>query len=196
MEMTSSVSITERAVAKNLRGASVIGMAHVETITKDNGYVEWVYIVAWERDDQCGTHRVNVNSLEESMCLSGHYDMNRDDAIADMLDRANVEKRSLRKAQPTTPDEQQVEFFNCGTTTEGFDENVRWQPFIDHNEGRVGYKATRLSDGAETFIYLNPSESGDDGEPDVFIYSGDTNDPVFDAPLHFYTPDFDYRGRG
>lgn len=72
-------------------------------------------------------------------------------------------------------------------TTTGFEPNVRWQPFIDGV--RVGYKVTRLADGLETFIYMNPSDSGT-GEPDVFVYSGTFDDPANDTSLHFYTPDF------
>ncbi len=75
-------------------------------------------------------------------------------------------------------------------TTTGFKTNVTWTPFI--RGAFVGYRCTRLSDGAETFIYLNPSTSGSpDDEPDVFLYMGsalDTDNE--DDPQHFSTPEF------
>jgi hypothetical protein len=72
-------------------------------------------------------------------------------------------------------------------TTKDFDDNVRWEPFIDGP--RVGYKVTRLSDGAVTFMYMNPSTSGED-QPDLFIYGGPANDAAEDSALYFLHPTF------
>lgn len=71
-------------------------------------------------------------------------------------------------------------------TTQGFDFNVTWEPFVDGHV--VGYKVTREEDGAFTFVYMNPSSSGDDGEPDVFIYNGPNADPEQDYPKCFINP--------
>jgi hypothetical protein len=73
------------------------------------------------------------------------------------------------------------------TITDGFDPNVKWEPFIDGM--LVGYKATRLSDGLETFIYFNPSTSGE-GQPDLFVYSGSFCDPENDMTECYLTPYF------
>lgn len=64
---------------------------------------------------------------------------------------------------------------------------VVYVPFVS-DDGRVGYRVTdTLSDaGAECFIYLNPSDSSDDGVPNVFLYVGGENDPAYDAAeLHY-----------
>jgi hypothetical protein len=70
--------------------------------------------------------------------------------------------------------------------TQGFDDNVEWEPFVDGI--LVGYKCTRVSDGAVTRVYLNPSTSGR-GAPDVFVYMGCGN-PANDGTVCFFTPEF------
>lgn len=72
--------------------------------------------------------------------------------------------------------------------THGFEPNVVWEPFITDN--LVGYKVTRLSDGAVTYVYMNPSTSGDNG-PDVFVYNGSRCDPVYDRAETFFIPRFE-----
>ena len=80
----------EQAVRTNLRGAQVIAAIKVEeTIRVKPSYWERIYIVAWEREDQCGTHRVNIDSDDQSACFIGHYDMKTEkEAIDDMIKRA------------------------------------------------------------------------------------------------------------
>jgi hypothetical protein len=76
----------EQTVKDSLRGAQVFALMESEIIERD-GYWERIYIVAWRRSDQCGTHRVNVNSNGDSACFIGHYDMTSVDAVDDMLKR-------------------------------------------------------------------------------------------------------------
>lgn len=80
------VARVEQAVRNNLRGARVIALVEVEVIERE-GYWERIYIVAWQRDDQCGTHRVNVNNDDKSACFMGHYDLTLDKALIDFIDR-------------------------------------------------------------------------------------------------------------
>lgn len=92
--MKNVISLVEKEVAASLQGAEVIGLISMGVdIQHGEGkdeYTEWTFFVAWERSDQCGTHRVQVNNSEESMCVSGHYDMTREKAIVDMLRRADM----------------------------------------------------------------------------------------------------------
>ncbi len=71
--------------------------------------------------------------------------------------------------------------------TEGFTPQVEWEPFVLN--GVAGFRCTRTSDGAVTYIYLNPSTQGE-GEPDVFVCEGPTPDPAHGGTLHYYTPEF------
>jgi hypothetical protein len=57
------------------------------------------------------------------------------------------------------------------------------------NDGMVGYRCQH-PDGRETFIYFNPSDSSDDGTPNVFVYEGPHFDPAKDAPSHHYDIDW------
>jgi hypothetical protein len=87
--MNDYMARVEQAVRDNLRGADVVALVQIEETVKQ-GYWERIYIVAWERPDQCGTHRVNINNKAEAACFIGHYDMTRDAAIADMIKRGKV----------------------------------------------------------------------------------------------------------
>jgi hypothetical protein len=87
IELTDYVARVEQTVRDNLRGARVIALIETEADQRD-GYWERIYMVAWEREDQCGTHRVCVNSRWEQAAFIGHYDMTGVDAILDMLKRA------------------------------------------------------------------------------------------------------------
>lgn len=71
-----------------------------------------------------------------------------------------------------------------GFTTEGFDPDVMFVPFV--GDGRVGFRVQKEGSTDVEFIYMTPSAAGD-GKPDVFIYQGEANDPVEDLPQHFYT---------
>jgi hypothetical protein len=85
------VARVEQAVRDNLRGARIIGLIELEITERPKEYWERIFIVAWNRDDQSGTHRVNINSNDESACFMGHYDLSWNDAVVDMLKRANLE---------------------------------------------------------------------------------------------------------
>ncbi len=89
--MIGVVSMVEHEVASSLRGAKVIGCI-VKVDIEREGYTEWSVFTAWEREDQCGTHRVQVNTDEESMCVQGHYDLSREKALMDMLKRAGYDR--------------------------------------------------------------------------------------------------------
>jgi len=90
------ISLVERAVARDLRGARIIALVQIgyeEHPRKDESlhfYKEWSFIVAWERSDQCGTHRVQVNNDEESMCISGVYDLKREEALLNFIERSQI----------------------------------------------------------------------------------------------------------
>lgn len=71
--------------------------------------------------------------------------------------------------------------------TKGFNPQVEWVPVLT-KDGIPGWMATRLSDGKKWFILLNPSQEGE-GEPDVFIYTGPTEE--LDMAQHYYTPEFE-----
>jgi hypothetical protein len=67
-------------------------------------------------------------------------------------------------------------------------DDCTYEPWTDGHA--VGFKCTRPSDGAVTFIYLNPSSESDDGQPNVFVYTGAHGNPAQDAPAHFYDIEF------
>jgi hypothetical protein len=89
--MPNELARVEQTIYENIH-AFVKGVVHIETIMRPTSvtemYWERVYIVAWERADQCGTHRVNINSDGEAACFMGHYDLSREGAIADMIERS------------------------------------------------------------------------------------------------------------
>lgn len=78
------------------------------------------------------------------------------------------------------------------TETTGFEPNVMWTPMISKN-GCAGYRCQEVGTHRVTFLYFNPSTDGT-GEPDVFLYGGPDNDPAYDMPYHWYTPDLDNNG--
>jgi len=89
------ISLVERAITRDLRGAQVIALVQIgydEHPREGKGfYEEWSFIVAWEREDQFGTHRVQVNNDGESMCISGVYDIvKREDALLDFIERSQI----------------------------------------------------------------------------------------------------------
>lgn len=87
-EMNDFMARIEQAVRDNLRGAQVIALIEVENnVRMKPHYWERIYMVAWQRGDQCGTHRVCIDSTAKAACFIGHYDMTRDEAVADMLKR-------------------------------------------------------------------------------------------------------------
>ena len=92
--MIGAVSIIEHHVASGLMGARLIGLMFVVREVEREGYWEDRYIIAWENEDQCGTHWANVNSNEEVMTTIGHYfrggfsQDRRRDALISMIERA------------------------------------------------------------------------------------------------------------
>jgi hypothetical protein len=89
MQTNDYIARVEQEVRKSLRGAQVYALVLVEESIIANQGRRWerIYVVAWERADQCGTHRVNIHSDGRSACFMGHYDMSKEDAYADMLKR-------------------------------------------------------------------------------------------------------------
>lgn len=72
-----------------------------------------------------------------------------------------------------------------------FDEtsNVMYVPYL--HKGRVGFRCIRMdADKDDTFIYFNPSDSTDDGVPNIFVYEGVTGDPCYDGASHHYVIEF------
>jgi hypothetical protein len=77
---------------------------------------------------------------------------------------------------------------SLAVTTEGFEPDVKWTPFYDLSDSRVGYKIEPLNGDPVQYIYFNVSGSGDRGKADTFVYQGEANDAAADVPSHFYTP--------
>lgn len=94
--MKGVIGIVEKEVYNSLQGAKIIGLismgVDIQHGEDKDRYIEWTFFVAWERSDQCGTHRVQVNNNEESMCVGGHYDMSREETLMDMLNRAGYDR--------------------------------------------------------------------------------------------------------
>jgi hypothetical protein len=103
-------------VKTSLRGAKIIGIIHDRTeqgsprlyhyggmrsADKLNYWEAW-YVIAWEREDQCGTHIGHVDAFGQSMLTTGHYDMDRGRALEDMLRRSNTPLLIAR--QPDEPE--------------------------------------------------------------------------------------------
>ena len=85
------VARVEQAVRTDLSGAQVIALVEVDVDEQPKRkYWERSYYVAWERSDQCGTHRVHINSDDEGACFHGHYDLTKRDALGDVIERANL----------------------------------------------------------------------------------------------------------
>lgn len=89
-------------IATDLHGARVIGSIQIEDTGfkleegKTEAYREWSFMVAWQRDDQCGTHRVQVNNKGEAMAIHGHYDFaSPNAAIEDMVNRLPRELKEI-----------------------------------------------------------------------------------------------------
>jgi len=63
--------------------------------------------------------------------------------------------------------------------------SVFYEPFVI--DGRVGYRCQTYNAGdtRETCIYLNPSTDDSDGIPNVFVYTGEENDPADDSPVTY-----------
>ena len=86
-------SRVEHVVREKLRGARVIALIEHDTTMSgegDDAYWERMYIVAWSRSDQSGTHRVSIDSNGAAACFIGHYDMTETDAKYDALVRAGM----------------------------------------------------------------------------------------------------------
>jgi len=65
------------------------------------------------------------------------------------------------------------------------DDSVTYIPYATAR-GQVGY-VVRSNDGdRQELIYLNASTGTDDGEPNVFLYQGESGDPANDEPSRYY----------
>ena len=69
------------------------------------------------------------------------------------------------------------------TTTKDFqpittEDGTKYEPWTDGYA--VGFRCTKPS-GEVSFVYLNPSEHGED-VPNVFVYEGPAGDPCEDEP--------------
>ncbi len=88
------ISLIEHEVTDALRGAQILALIPKERIAAHadgEGYWEEVFYVAWQREDQCGTHQANVNSEEQTMLVHGHYNIETpEQAVLDALQRADV----------------------------------------------------------------------------------------------------------
>jgi hypothetical protein len=73
--------------------------------------------------------------------------------------------------------------------TEGFDYQVRWEPYSSSIDCTASFRCTRLSDGAVRYFHLVPSSSGQ-GAPDVFLYEGESADPGQCNSVCFVVPNF------
>lgn len=62
-------------------------------------------------------------------------------------------------------------------------DDVTYTPWTDGYA--VGFMC-RHDDGRVEYIYLNPSQGDDAGQPNVFVYRGEHGDPSRDASCHFY----------
>ncbi len=69
------------------------------------------------------------------------------------------------------------------STDEGDERTVTYEPWCDGYA--VGFRCVR-SDGAVTYVYLNPSDNEDGSDvPNVFVYDGAQGDPSRDgASIH------------
>lgn len=66
-----------------------------------------------------------------------------------------------------------------------------FEPWTDGHA--IGYKVTRHSDGKVGYVAINPSQdtwSDDRFNPDVFVYTGISDDVALDNPMHYYNIDF------
>lgn len=94
-----------KTVAANLHGAEVIAIVpNPRDSIEREGYWEHSYIVAWQRpvaEHQpspgndgytYATHRVHINSDNDTACFMGHYDLTAERALWDMIDRAGIKE--------------------------------------------------------------------------------------------------------
>jgi hypothetical protein len=101
--MFTGIHLIEAEVHRALQSARIIGMVHVERDVREAkdqfqeslpSYIEDSFIIAWQREGErpnIGTHRAQVNNSGDTMLVLGHYDIpTREDALADMLDRARI----------------------------------------------------------------------------------------------------------
>jgi hypothetical protein len=90
--MDNFLSAIEAQAHSSLNGARIIGLIHTER-DQHNGYLEDLYVVAWQRDSdgEFGTHKINANNQGDVMVHGGNYRIaSREAALSDMLERAEV----------------------------------------------------------------------------------------------------------
>lgn len=88
MNNTDYMTRIEQAIRDRIH-ADVLAVIQSETFDRSD-YWERIYFVAWERPEQCGTHRVNLDSNGEFMVESGNYQMDYAEAIRDAIERAGL----------------------------------------------------------------------------------------------------------
>ena len=79
----------EEAVRSNLGLARPLAIVEIEHHERE-GYWERAYIVAWVNEKEFGTHRVSIDSDARAACMWGHYLKSKEEALADLIDRANL----------------------------------------------------------------------------------------------------------
>ena len=84
------IAQVEKTLHDSIMGTPRIVLLVENEIVEREDYWERVYIVAWTRHDQSGTHRIHINSKGERACFIGHYDMTEEHAKHDALVRAHL----------------------------------------------------------------------------------------------------------
>jgi len=79
----------EQAARENLQGARIIALMEWN-VTEREDYWEREYIIAWVSGKECGTHRANIDSENNSMLVHGHYYAFSGDAMTDFYERIGV----------------------------------------------------------------------------------------------------------
>jgi hypothetical protein len=86
------IARVEQAVRDNVAVGKVrvLGVIEVEVIERED-YWERMYYVAWTNERESGTHRVSINSKDNSALFYGHYQMTEDEAFSDLIKRSRKE---------------------------------------------------------------------------------------------------------
>ncbi len=88
--LTDYLARVEQAVRDNIsKDTRIIGLIETEVNERED-YWECIYTVAWTHTMESGTHRVNINSKNESALFYGNYQMTPEQAIIDLFDRTNI----------------------------------------------------------------------------------------------------------
>lgn len=90
MQLTDYMARVEQAVRENVQGEVLAAIRVTKHEISYEDYWERVYVVAWQREDQSGTHRVHINSKDESSLFMGNYMLTPTDALHDAVERAGL----------------------------------------------------------------------------------------------------------